>query len=293
MISTGETVADSIINLAAYKFVELQDLPELRAELAEECKRLSLKGTILLAKEGVNCFLAGLPESAAAIQAKLRSIPGLEDLEFKESLSDHQPFTRMLVKIKKEIITMGRPEIRPTQATGRRLSAEEFRQWLKEGREMTVLDTRNDYEVRLGTFAGALDLGLKTFRQFPQKVDAMDARLKDKPLVAFCTGGIRCEKATAYLQDKGFKDVYQLDGGILKYFEKTGGEHFNGECFVFDFRVAVDPALKETKTLLCYNCQNPVTLEEQGDPAYIPNTSCPHCAGREKAHKELIAREML
>lgn len=282
----------NIVNLSFYKFTPFSPelLVELRASLLEKTKSLGLKGTILLAQEGFNSFIAGSREAIDAFKATVETIPGMTELPYKESLSDEQPFTRMLVKIKKEIITMGCPEVRPSDFTGPRVSAKELKSWLDQGREVVFLDTRNDYEIRVGTFENALDLNLKTFRQFPDAVRKMGDDVKNKTVVSFCTGGIRCEKASAFLINEGFKDVYQLDGGILRYFEEVGGSYFKGECFVFDHRVGVDANLNETPTVLCYNCQNPVTLEEQRTAAYVPEVSCPHCLGRPKEHKELIAQ---
>ena len=282
------------VNLAFYKFIDFdaEELPALKAELLAECARLGLRGTILLAPEGLNGFVAGLPEAADLFKGFVQKLPKVGELFFKESESVEQPFTRMLVRLKREIISMGCPEVKPSHFTGPRVSPKELKKWLDEKREVIVLDTRNDYEVRLGTFTGALDLNLKTFRQFPAAVRELPADLKNKTIVSFCTGGIRCEKASAVLIKEGFTDVYQLDGGILKYFEDVGASHFDGECFVFDYRVAVDGTLKETGAVLCYNCQNPVSVTEQGSPQYVREASCPHCFGKPKEHKEQIAAEL-
>lgn len=285
----------NFVNVSVYKFIDLDSstLVYLRQKLLDESKRLNLKGTILLAPEGVNCFVAGLSDDIATFKNCLIESLGTSDLPFKDSTSDHQPFTRMLVKIKKEIITMGEPHIKPASFTGKRVSPRELKEWLDEGRELVILDTRNDYEVKLGTFDKAIAMDLKTFRQFPRKVAELDAEMKNKTVVTFCTGGIRCEKASAYMVQNGFQDVYQLDGGILKYFEETGGAHYRGDCFVFDHRVALDATLRETGAALCYNCQMPVTVEEQQSPLYKPEAQCPNCAhGKPIAHKEQIATEL-
>ncbi|MEW6056246.1 MAG: rhodanese-like domain-containing protein [Bdellovibrionota bacterium] len=284
------------INVSFYKFFEIQAerLPELRATLREFCVSLSLKGTLLLAREGVNGFVAGNRRSIDAFKQKIIETWGFSDFPFKESESDYQPFTRMLVKIKKEIISMGVPEVNPSRYTAKRLSAQDLQTWFQENRDFVMLDTRNDYEVRIGTFERAIDMDLKTFRQFPLKLKELPADLRRKPVVTFCTGGIRCEKASALLEKEGFEDVYQLDGGILRYFEETGGSHYQGECFVFDQRVAVDASLNETPTVLCFNCQNPVTEEEQETASYNPPSTCPHCVnGKKIEHKERIAKEIL
>lgn len=271
--------SDPIINVAAYKFAPLEGLRELRAELLAEGRSLGLKGTILISREGINLFIAGDEEAAGRMLERLRLIPGLEDLRGKYSRSREQPFTRMLVRIKKEIIAFGVEGIDPARDAGRvpSLAPAELKRWLDEGRPVTLLDTRNDYEIKLGTFAGAMTLGIDHFRQFPEAVARLPERLKDQPIVMFCTGGIRCEKAGLHMQREGFARVHQLEGGILRYFEDCGGAHYEGECFVFDQRVGVDPALRETAAEVCHACQAPLTAEEQEDPRHVPGTSCPHC----------------
>lgn len=257
----------NVLNIAAYKFVEipLELHPTWRVALKERCDSLNLKGTILLAHEGINMFLAG---ERAQIEEFLHYFKTdslfenrFSDLKIKESLTDYQPFTRMLVRLKKEIITMRHPTI-----TSNSLDAEEKRapsvepatlkKWLDqghddEGREILMLDTRNYYEVDVGTFENAVSFKIDFFSDFPHAIDSAEKNLQDelqnKTVVTFCTGGIRCEKANLFLQEKKFPHLYQLDGGILNYFEKVGGAHWNGECFVFDRRVAVDPELNETE----------------------------------------------
>ena len=269
----------SVLNAAAYKFAELTGLPDLRARLKEECHAKELKGSILLSPEGINLFIAGESSAVESLLGMIQSIPGLETLQAKFSESDEQPFNRMLVKIKEEIIAFGVEGINPARHTSPRLSAGELKRWLDEGRPITLLDTRNTYEVKLGTFAGAVTLPIRHFRKFPAAVDALPDELKERPVVSFCTGGIRCEKAAPYLEKAGFREVYQLEGGILKYFEECGGAHWEGECFVFDKRVGVDPALRETGSQLCFACQEPLTAEEVKDPRYVYEVSCPHCFG--------------
>jgi len=267
----------SFLNIAAYKFAELQGLPELRERLKNKCRSLELKGSILLSPEGINLFVAGEHHAVEGLLATLRSIPGLESLQEKQSESDDQPFNRMLVKIKQEIIAFGIDGINPARYTSPKVTAKELKRWLDEGRAFTLLDTRNTYEVKLGTFAGAVTLPLRHFRKFPEAVAALPEELKQAPVVSFCTGGIRCEKAAPYLERAGFQEVYQLEGGILKYFEECGGAHWEGECFVFDKRVGVDPALQETGSQLCFACQEPLTAEEVKDPRYQYEVSCPYC----------------
>ncbi len=269
-----------IINLAAYHFTPFNtdDLPAYRERLLGRALELGLRGTILLSTEGINLFIAGPRESTETMLAELRSLPGLANLTPKESVSSDRPFNRMLVKIKKEIIAFGVDGIDPARNPAPRLDPHTLKQWLDEGRPITLLDTRNDYEVRLGTFAGAVVPGINQFRDFPDAVRKLSPAMKSQPVVTFCTGGIRCEKAAPFLQREGFENIYQLDGGILKYFEECGGAHYEGECFVFDRRVGVDAGLRETETKLCFACQMPVTVAEQADPRYVPDISCPHCA---------------
>jgi UPF0176 protein len=235
------------LNLSAYKFISLSDLPALRDRLRRIAGSVRLKGTVLLSTEGINLFVAGRPQDAGAFLAALRSEPGLEDLTPKESTSPTQPFGRMLVKIKKEIIAFGVPGIDPARNPAPRLAPATLKQWLDEGRPVTLLDTRNGYEVRLGTFRGAVDVGISRFRDFPTALRQLPDALKTHPVVTFCTGGIRCEKAAPLLVREGFEQVYQLDGGILKYFEECGGHHYVGDCFVFDERVGLNAELQATE----------------------------------------------
>ncbi len=270
------------VNLSVYKFTPLDGLPALRDRLREVTHAGHLRGTILLSTEGINLFVAGTRAGIDPLLATLRAVPGLVDLQPKESLSAEQPFNRMLVKIKKEIIAFGVAGVDPARRPSPKLSARTLKQWLDEGRPVTLLDTRNDYEVKMGTFRGAVVPHIDHFREFPAAVKNLPAEMKERPIVMFCTGGIRCEKAGPFLELSGFKHVHQLDGGILKYFEECGGAHYDGECFVFDRRVGVDSALRETGSALCFNCQMPLTVEEQRDARYVPDLSCPHCFGGKK-----------
>ncbi len=238
-----------IVNLATYKFVLLTRLAERRAWLRDFCRKLGLKGTILLSVEGINLFVAGRRTAVDALVAALQDDTEIGPLELKESPSDVQPFRRMWVKIKKEIIPFG-VDIAPTLASSQKLPPAQLKKWLDAARPVTLLDVRNNYEFALGTFAGAEPIGIDHFRQFPAAADRLPKERRDETIVTFCTGGIRCEKAAPYLVRRGFRNVWQLDGGILKYFEVCGSAHFQGECFVFDDRVAVDGLLRETATTL-------------------------------------------
>src|SRR5450755_3946240 len=266
-----------IVNIAAYKFVALPELRSLRARLLALCNSWELKGTILLSAEGINLFVAGERGKIDLLLAELRGLPGLEDLSPKISETEHQPFTRMLVRIKKEIIAFGVEGINPAQRTSPKLAAKELNQWLDEGRPVTLLDARNDYEVKLGTFRNALPIGVDHFRDFPAAVRKLPEAMKEQPIVMFCTGGIRCEKAGPFMEREGFKNIFQLDGGILKYFEQCGGAHYDGECFVFDQRVGLDPSLQETEATQCFRCQTPLSEADQKDARHVSGQSCPYC----------------
>ncbi|NBR42912.1 MAG: pseudouridine synthase, partial [Verrucomicrobia bacterium] len=209
--------------------------------------------------------------------ALIRSIPGLAEIKPKESPSHNQPFKRMLVKVKKEIIAFGVDGVDPARKPAPKISARQLKEWLDEGRPLQLLDTRNDYEVRLGTFRGAIIPGINNFRDFPEAVQKLDPSLKNQPVVMFCTGGIRCEKAGPYMELQGYKNILQLDGGILKYFEEVGGAHYEGECFVFDERVGVDSSLHETDSVLCYNCQMPLLPSDLRHEHYVYEKTCHHC----------------
>ena len=280
----------AVTNISTYRFAPLSGLKALREELQASCKDWNLKGTILLSTEGINLFVAGAAESIDRLLARLRAIPGLEDLTPKISLSETQPFNRMLVRLKKEIISFGVEAVRPADYTSPKIAPKELKRWLDEGKPVTLLDTRNDYEVKLGTFKGAIDPNIKTFRGFPDAVRKLPDELKDQPVVMFCTGGIRCEKAGPFMELEGFRNIYQLDGGILKYFEECGGDHYDGDCFVFDQRVGVDPALCESDHAVCYVCLAPLDVRDQEDPRYVKGKSCPFCfKGETEVLSERIA----
>ncbi len=232
----------NMLNIAAYRFVAVNDPAQLRAAFKARAAELGLKGTILIASEGINLFLAGAAAKVEAFLQTLRADARFAAIEVKRSWSAAQPFRRLLVKIKREIVSMRRPEVDPGAAP--RLAPEELKRWLDQGRELVLLDTRNQFEVDLGSFEHTLSLGLKSFSEFPHATPRLPQALKDRPIVTYCTGGIRCEKAAPWLISQGFREVYQLEGGILNYFEQCGGAHFRGECFVFDERVALDPALR-------------------------------------------------
>jgi UPF0176 protein len=233
-----------ILNISAYKFVPLPDAPVLRELLLTRALALQLKGTILLAEEGINLFLAGVDDAVHEFVAQLQSDKRFSDLAPKESWSAHQPFKKMLVKVKREIIRMDHPTIQPSAGRAPAVSAATVRRWLDAGvddagRAVVTLDTRNAFEVDHGTFEGAIDWRINKFTEFPQALRDHRTELQDKTVVSFCTGGIRCEKAAILMREAGLTNVYQLEGGILKYFEETDGAHYQGNCFVFDERRAL------------------------------------------------------
>lgn len=246
-----------ILNIAGYQFITLNTLPDLQNALLSQCQALELKGTILLSNEGININLAGYKPNVRAFQYALRSDSRFKDISFHESYSASIPFKRLKVKIKNEIITF-RKEDAISSDRAPAISPQEFKQWLDEKRDITILDTRNDYEIRFGTFAGAKTLDIQHFDQLPEHLAPID---KDKPIVMFCTGGIRCEKAATHMLNQGYTSVYQLDGGILGYFAKVGGEHYEGECFIFDERLALNSELKATTLRQCLSCQGPIPQE--------------------------------
>jgi UPF0176 protein len=239
-----------ILNLSAYRFVHLPDLPALQEGIRSQAERHGLKGTVLLAGEGINLFLAGLPEPVRAFLAWLESDTRFTALAPKESWSQAVPFGKLLVKVKPEIIRMNHPAIQPTLARAPAVDAATLARWLDaghddDGRPVVTLDTRNGFEVDEGRFRGAIDWRLDKFSDFPAAVLAHRDELAGKTVVSYCTGGIRCEKAALFMREAGIENVLQLEGGILKYLEETGGRHYDGGCFVFDDRRAVDAALVE------------------------------------------------
>lgn len=242
--SAADRAKAPIVNIAAYRFVALRDLERRREQLRSLCLELHLKGTILLSPEGINLFLAGSRVAIDTFVAHLERDESLAGMTIKKSLSPTPPFARMKVKLKREIIPFGIEDVDPAGETAPAVDPQTLRNWLSEGRELTLLDVRNEYEIEHGTFAAARSLGIGHFRDLPGAVERLEEDLRRRPLVIFCTGGIRCEKAGPYLQQQGFREVYQLDGGILQYFAECGGEYYEGDCFVFDERVAVDPHLQ-------------------------------------------------
>ncbi len=263
---------------ALYRFVRLDDFENLRNPLLEFCEARGIRGTLLLANEGINGTIAGTTQAISEVLAYLRRDDRLADLECKFSYNEDRPFLRMKVKLKKEIVTMGRPGIDPNQCVGRYASPEQWNT-LVDDPECLVIDTRNDYEVEIGTFRGAINPNTSSFREFPEWVEKNLDPSKHRKVAMFCTGGIRCEKSTSLLVSMGFEDVWHLQGGILNYLEKTPVEQtrWDGECFVFDSRVSVDHQLEKGSYDQCYACRFPIDDAQKASDLYVPGVSCPRC----------------
>lgn len=284
------------LTAAFYKFVDLPDFTELKAPLLAYCEANAVKGIILLATEGINSTLAGPADGVRAVLAYLRSDPRLADLQHKEAWSSKSPFYRMKVRLKREIVTMGVPGISPTQMAGEYVKPEHWNALISDP-EVVVIDTRNDYEVGIGTFAGAIDPHIKSFAHLPDWVNqapALHPASGKKPKVAmFCTGGIRCEKSTAFMRAQGYDEVYHLEGGILKYLETVPEAQslWQGQCFVFDERVSVGHGLVPGQHGLCRACRQPLDDADLASPLFEAGVSCPKCHGSTLETQKNSARE--
>ncbi|MCW6037035.1 rhodanese-related sulfurtransferase [Spirulina subsalsa FACHB-351] len=262
-----------------YKFFTFPDYREQQVPLLNYCQTQGIKGTILLASEGINATLAGTENAIASVLDYLRSDPRLHDLDVKLSYAETPPFERLKVRLKKEIVTFGHPEVDPTQQVGQYVPPQGWNQLISDP-EVVVIDTRNDYEVKIGTFTNARNPQTRSFREFPDYVKQHLDPQKQPKVAMFCTGGIRCEKATAYLLKQGFQEVYHLQGGILRYLAEIPPEEslWQGECFVFDERIAVEHGLEPGSYGMCSACGHPLSPAEQESPAYEPGIACPYCA---------------
>lgn len=275
---------------ALYKFVRLEDYRAMREPLHALCAAHGVKGTLLLAREGINGTIAGEPEALRLVLARLRADPRLADLEHKESTAAQMPFYRLKVKLKREIVTMGMPDMDPTSMAGTYVRPEDWNA-LIDAPDVVVIDVRNDYEVGIGSFDSAVDPHTAHFADFPQWVREQSCEggmLHGKPRVAmFCTGGIRCEKSTSYLRSQGFGEVYHLKGGILKYLETVpeAESRWHGECFVFDERVSVGHGLAPGAHTSCRACRMPLSAEDRASERYVEGVSCPHCHARHSEDK--------
>lgn len=272
-----------VLNIAGYKFVPLEDLDSLQEQFTEICQNMNIKGTVLLSEEGINQFVAGDSAQIEAYLALLEKDPRFAGISYRRSYTEDSPFKKLRVKIKPEIITLRDNSVEVDMAQRKSISPEEFNRWIREGKKMTILDTRNEFEVKLGTFENAEELNLTFFSEFPEAIKSIDEEKKHLPMVTFCTGGVRCEKAAPALENEGFQEVYQLEGGILNYFEKCGGEFYKGECFVFDDRITVNGDLQQTGTLLCSFCQDAFEDPEPVRDLRPAERLCERCSIEKKA----------
>ena len=267
---------------ALYRFAAFDEPEKLQPSLLRLCKQQGIKGTLLLAKEGINGTIAGSENAIAAVVAHIRALPGCEQLDVKYSGAREMPFYRMKVRLKKEIVTMGIDGIDPNRQVGTYVQPEDWNDLISDP-DTIIIDTRNDYEVGIGTFEGAIDPKTKAFRDFPQwfrdNRAALTAGANNPKFAMFCTGGIRCEKSTAFLKAEGIEDVYHLEGGILRYLETIPAEQskWQGECFVFDERVSVGHGLELGDKQLCHACRHPINADDMASSQYQKGISCPHC----------------
>lgn len=270
--------SDPFLVAALYKFVDLQNFADFKEPIFEALDQHQVKGTILLAHEGINGTIAGPEAGLRAALAYLRSLPPFEGLVHKESWATEPPFPRLKVRLKKEIVTMGVEDIDPNKVVGSYVKPKDWNALISDP-NVVVVDTRNDYEVAIGTFDGAIDPETKSFREFPNWAQRNENLMAGKKVAMFCTGGIRCEKSTAYMKQIGYDEVYHLEGGILKYLEEVpeGESMWQGECFVFDDRVSVGHGLKEGPYDMCHACRRPISDEDKATEHYFKGVSCPFC----------------
>lgn len=298
----AEAGVGGIVIAALYHFAPLPDFQALREPLLTRCRDLDIRGTLLLAEEGINGTISGTREGIDALLGHIRSDGRLAALEHKESFSERHPFRRLKVKLKKEIVTLGVPGVDPNRLVGTYVEPEDWNALISDP-EVVLIDTRNDYEVALGTFANAVDPRTRSFREFPDHVRQNYDPQRHRKIAMFCTGGIRCEKASSFMRAEGFPEVYHLKGGILKYLERVPSEDslWRGECFVFDHRVGVSHGLGEGRAEMCFGCGHPVTPEEREAAGYEEGVSCLHCMAvltdekrsrlRERMRQITLARE--
>lgn len=265
---------------AMYKFVALDNYQAMRQPLHDAMQQNGIKGTLLLAEEGINGTVSGTREGIDALLDYLNQDPRINPISYKESLHDTQPFYRTKVKLKKEIVTMGVSGIDPRKTVGTYVKPQDWNALISDP-DVVVVDTRNDYEIQIGSFKNAVNPNTETFREFPDYVKRTLNPEKHKKVAMFCTGGIRCEKSTAYMKEQGFEEVYHLQGGILQYLEDVPKEEslWEGDCFVFDNRVAVNHDLEKSHFDQCYACRLPITQEDKASDKYESGVSCPHCHG--------------
>lgn len=284
-----DSEVNNIVVAALYKFTRFSDFENYRQPILDTMLDNEVKGTLLIASEGINGTISGSRQGIDTVLDFLRSIEAIGSFSFKESYTSEQPFYRTKVKLKKEIVTMGVEDIDPLQSVGRYVKPSDWNALISDP-EVILIDTRNDYEVQIGTFQNAVNPHTETFREFPEYVAKELDPAKHKKVAMFCTGGIRCEKSTAYMREQGFDEVYHLEGGILKYLEEVPQQDsmWQGDCFVFDNRVSVNHNLEKGDYEQCFACRMPITVAEMNSSAYIKGESCPHCI--DKATDEQKAR---
>lgn len=284
---TEHTQQTAVVVAALYKFVTLPDYQKIQPKLLQVCQDAGIRGTLLLANEGINGTVAGTRSGIDAVLSYLRSDDRFQDLEWKESYCEKNPFLRMKVRLKKEIVTLGVPGTDPNQSVGEYVDPKDWNDIISDP-DVVVVDTRNDYEYEIGTFKGAIDPKTETFRQFPKYVREHLNPSRHKKVAMFCTGGIRCEKASSFMLNEGFEKVYHLKGGILKYLETVPKEEslWEGECFVFDGRVGVKHGLEQGDYDQCYGCRYPITDEEKQSPLYMKGVCCPKCHHKTSDHQK-------
>ena len=280
-LNTNNSTLDKYIISTFYKFLVLENYKELKIKFDKSLSKTNIKGTILLANEGVNGTIAGSESDLKKFFLYMDEFSQFKDINPKFSSSNKNPFLRMKVRLKKEIVTIGIPEVSPSNLVGKYLNVEEWNEFLNESDSM-IIDTRNDYEVSIGTFKNSINPKIKSFRNFPNWVqkNLIDKKVSKKSKIGmFCTGGIRCEKSTSYLKQLGFENVFHLDGGILKYLEnvKSDENEWKGECFVFDYRVSLNDSLEKGEYDMCYACRMPLSKENKKNKHYLKGQSCEYC----------------
>ena len=270
---------EKFVVCAIYQFIKTDNLERLRSEIDHILEQNSIRGTVLIAREGINSTVSGRETSINDFLVFL-SQKGFKKLSVKKSVTSQQPFLRRKVKIKREIVTMGLPDIDPLASVGTYIKPEDWNEMISDP-NVILIDTRNEYEIKVGTFPGAINPETKTFREFPKFVKTYLKNKRGKKIAMFCTGGIRCEKSTSFLKENGFENVFHLEGGILKYLEEVPTEKslWNGECFVFDNRVTVDQDLQEGSYQQCHACRTPISKEDKLSQDFVKGISCPHCIG--------------
>ena len=283
---------NNIVVAALYKFTRFSDFEDYRQPILDRMLDNDVKGTLLIAAEGINGTISGSRQAIDSVLDYLRSIEAIGSFTFKESYTSEQPFYRTKVKLKKEIVTMGVEDIDPLQSVGRYVKPSDWNALISDP-EVILIDTRNDYEVQIGTFQNAVNPKTETFREFPEYVAKELDPSKHKKVAMFCTGGIRCEKSTAYLRQQGFEEVYHLEGGILKYLEEVPASEtmWQGDCFVFDNRVSVNHDLEKGDYEQCFACRMPITQQDMQSAAYSKGESCPHCIGKATDEQKARFRE--